>query len=109
MTTVPSVTPAVELVDKEREYGRSCQFALNEMMTAGRVALAPGKMTTPASHDNEEECLYVLAGSGSVLLGGAWKQAAAGDFIYIPRHVTHAVRNDGADELVYLYFGTFQP
>lgn len=108
MPTMPSVTMAVELADKERDYGRNCQFVMNETMTAGRVILTPGKMTVPASHDQEEECLYVLAGSGSVLLGDDWKKAAAGDFIYVPRRITHAVRNDGADELIYLYFGAFQ-
>ena len=51
--------------------GLSWRLAQNDYMIVGRHKIAPGQAHPPNSHDNEEECFYVLAGKGLAIVGKA--------------------------------------
>jgi len=57
-------------------------------------------------HHYEEECTYVLSGSGQVRLGDQWQRVGPGDFIGYPINgVAHTMINDGDEPLVCLVIG----
>ena len=78
------------LVSGEREGGSF--FAME-----GRVPTGGGP--PPHIHENEDETLYILEGECSVQLGEERFVARPGDFVFLPRGVVHAFRNDGASRL----------
>ena len=71
------------------------------------TVIAPGDLSTE-SHRHEfcDEFIYVLSGSGEVLLDDVPHDIRAGDFIGFPANaVAHVLRNTGAEDLVYLMGG----
>ena len=52
-----------------------------------------GGHTPRHSHDYEHE-VYVVSGSGTVLLGGERKPIGAGDVVYVPADEEHQFRAD---------------
>lgn len=52
-------------------------------------------------HDYEHE-VFVVSGTGEVLLDGAYRPIGAGDVIYVPANEEHQFRNTGADALRFL-------
>lgn len=71
------------------------------------VTVAPGNEATEYhQHYYEEECVYVLAGSGTVDIEGDRYSLAAGDFVGFPRRTAaHTIVNDGSEILVFLVMG----
>lgn len=53
----------------------------------------------PHIHEREDETLYILEGRCSVQIGEEQVEASAGDFIFLPRGVPHAFRNDAPETL----------
>jgi uncharacterized cupin superfamily protein len=70
--------------------------------------LPPGHESfCPHSHTVEEEWVYVLSGSGTVLIDGQDYEIGAGDFIGFPApSVVHQVKNTSKADLVYLMGGS---
>ncbi|HHY47789.1 MAG TPA: cupin domain-containing protein [Firmicutes bacterium] len=97
-----------EIEPIEGAAGRVYQLLNNEFMVVGRVLLEPGRVHPPKSHDNEEECFFILAGEGVVTLDSEDIPVTAGSFVYIPRGTVHSVKNSGAGPLEYIFFGAFQ-
>jgi pyrroloquinoline-quinone synthase len=64
----------------------------------GVSSFKPGTMTALLIHE-EEELAYVLHGSGKIRLEDRDIPYAAGEGIYIPAGVPHAVVNDGQEEV----------
>jgi quercetin dioxygenase-like cupin family protein len=69
----------------------------------GYSVFTPGTATAPVSHETEEVA-YVLSGSGELRLDDGAVQFKAGDGLFIPAGVWHAVVNTG-DEDVAMVFG----
>jgi uncharacterized cupin superfamily protein len=71
------------------------------------IDVPPGAWSTEYhSHDYEEECIYVLSGTGVARLGAGRQRIAAGDFIGCPINgVAHDLHNDGDENLVCLVVG----
>jgi len=79
-----------------------------QKMCLGVSKFSPGIVTDLLIHD-EEELAYVMKGSGKIRLkDGTDISYEAGDGIYIPAGVSHAVVNDG-DEDVEMVFGFSWP
>ncbi len=53
----------------------------------------------PHIHEREDETLYILEGKCCVQIGEQQLVASAGDFMFLPRGVVHAFRNDGPETL----------
>ena len=57
-------------------------------------------------HLYEEECIYVVSGTGKLILESDEYQVAAGDFVGLPANeVAHQLSNNGTETLVCLVMG----
>jgi len=71
------------------------------------ITLQPGHCSTEYHfHLYEEECVYVLSGHGTAVLGGQTHKIGPGDFLGHPiDRVAHEMINDGNEPLVCLVIG----
>lgn len=73
----------------------------------GYSVFTPGTTTSPVAHETEEVA-YVLSGAGELQLDSDTVAFRAGDGLFIPARVWHAVANTG-DEDVAMVFGFPHP
>jgi mannose-6-phosphate isomerase-like protein (cupin superfamily) len=65
---------------------------------------------TPHFHRTFSEAFYVLDGRISLFDGTGWREARAGDFLYVPPRGIHAFRNDsGAPVSMLILFAPAPP
>lgn len=71
------------------------------------ITVAPGHRSTEYHfHHYEEECVYVLSGSGTAMLGEQSHPIGPGDFLAHPiDKIPHEMINDGVEPLVCLVIG----
>ena len=71
------------------------------------ISVPPGRDSTETHrHYYEEECVYVLSGTGTAIIDGERYSVAAGDFLGLPAaRAAHNIVNDGNEELVCLVMG----
>ena len=71
------------------------------------ISVEPGHCSTEYHvHHYEEECIYVLFGTGTAVLGEQQQKIGPGDFIGCPVNgVAHEMVNDGEEPLVCLVIG----
>jgi quercetin dioxygenase-like cupin family protein len=70
--------------------------------TLGCSSFAPGTATARLSHATEE-LAYVMSGSGELRMDDAVVPYAAGQALYIPAGVWHAVVNTGAEPVTMVF------
>jgi uncharacterized cupin superfamily protein len=72
-----------------------------------QITIAPGSRSTEYHfHYYEEECVYVLSGTGVALIGEQTHKLGPGDFLGHPLDkVAHEMINDGSEPLVCLVIG----
>ena len=68
------------------------------------TTVQPGHRSTEYHfHHYEEECVYVLSGSGTVVIGEQTQKIGPGDFMgHALDHVAHEMINDGTEPMVYI-------
>jgi len=71
------------------------------------IEVLPGHESTEFhSHQYEEECVYVLSGTATAVIGDQRYQVGPGDFMGFPRNAhAHTMINDGDETLVCLVVG----
>ncbi len=71
------------------------------------ISVEPGHYSTEYhAHHYEEECIFVLSGTGTVTLGEEHQRIGPGDFIGCPINgVAHEIVNDGDTPLTCLVIG----
>lgn len=71
------------------------------------ITVEPGKDTTEYhKHYYEEECIYVLSGSGTLIIEGESLPFEKGDFVGFPANTAaHSLKNTGSETLVFLVMG----
>jgi len=71
------------------------------------VTVDPGYRSTELHvHHFEEECIYLLSGRGTAIIGDRIIPVQAGDFIGCPANgIAHELVNDGTEPLVFLVVG----
>jgi uncharacterized cupin superfamily protein len=72
------------------------------------VRVEPGRESTEYhAHSHDEEWLYILSGRAIAELGGRRTEVQAGDFMgFTAGSEPHTMRNESAEDLVYLVGGT---
>ena len=69
------------------------------------IHVAPGERVRPAhSHPNGEEVIYIIKGSGRVLVSGEVRPVTAGTAVLFPQGAVHMLHNTGAEEMKVVCF-----
>lgn len=69
------------------------------------MRVLPGETVRPAhSHPDGEELIYVISGSGKVVVDGEVAKLEPGTAVLFPRGSIHMVRNSGTEELKVICF-----
>lgn len=61
----------------------------------------PNEMQFLHSHP-QEQCYYIISGSGLIIIDDMSEEVREGDAIFIPSNSTHAIKNTGKINLTYL-------
>jgi quercetin dioxygenase-like cupin family protein len=69
------------------------------------IRVPPGETVRPAhSHPNGEEVIYVLSGSGRVLVSGEVQAVSPGTAVLFPQGAVHMLQNTSAEEMKVVCF-----
>src|SRR5438874_7768381 len=69
------------------------------------IRVAPGEKVRPAhSHPHGEEVIYIIRGSGRVLLAGDVAPVKAGSVVLFPQGAVHMLHNNGEEEMKVVCF-----
>lgn len=63
--------------------------------------LRPGASSGYHTHEKNSEIVYIISGNGYFCYDGAEEKFVAGDVHYCPMGHSHAMFNDGQDDVVY--------
>ena len=64
------------------------------------IRVPPGQKVRPAhSHPNGEEVIYIISGSGRVLVAGEVAPVAPGTCVLFPQGAVHMLHNTGGEEM----------
>ena len=85
------------LVSKDAVNAKNCSTCV--------IRVSPGEKVTPAhSHPNGEEVIYIMTGSGRVLVSGEVRQVSAGTAVLFPQGAVHMLHNTGSEEMKVVCF-----
>jgi quercetin dioxygenase-like cupin family protein len=69
------------------------------------ILVAPGETVRPAhSHPNGEEIIYIVRGSGKVMIEGVVEPVKQGSAVLFPQGKVHMLRNTGPEEMKVVCF-----
>ena len=70
-------------------------------LSIARVEVEPGSHQQP-HHHVPEQAYVIVSGNGRIKVGPEIADVQAGDLLYIPSKVEHAVENAGPEKLIYI-------
>ena len=69
------------------------------------IRVAPGEQVRPAhAHPLGEEVIYIVRGTGRVLVAGEVSPVKAGSTVLFPRGAVHMLHNTGTEEMKVVCF-----
>ena len=69
------------------------------------ILVAPGERVRPAhSHPNGEEVIYIIQGTGRVMVSGDVAPVRAGSTVLFPQGAVHMLHNTGTEEMKVVCF-----
>ena len=69
------------------------------------IRVAPGEKVRPAhSHPNGEEVIYIIRGSGRVMVSGEVSPVREGSVVLFPQAAVHMLHNTGTEEMKVVCF-----
>ena len=66
------------------------------------VECPPGSGQPAHRHDGLEQVYVITQGRGRMIVGAEEQEVSQGMLVFVPPGTDHAIRNDGADRLVYV-------
>jgi len=85
------------LITKENVDAVHCSMCM--------IQIEPGQTVKPAhSHPNGEEVIYIISGSGKVMIDGKVEAVEAGCAVLFPQGKVHMLSNTGAEEMKVVCF-----
>jgi quercetin dioxygenase-like cupin family protein len=85
------------VVSRESLQATSCSACV--------IRVAPGERVRPAhSHPNGEEVIYIIRGSGRVLVAGEVAPVRPGSTVLFPRGAVHMLHNTSTEEMKVVCF-----
>jgi quercetin dioxygenase-like cupin family protein len=80
------------LVTKDTVNAQHCSMCV--------IQVAPGETVRPAhSHPNGEEVIYIVQGSGRVMIEGVVEPVKKGSIVLFPQGKVHMLQNNGTEEM----------
>lgn len=70
-------------------------------LSIARVEVDPGSHQQ-SHHHVPEQAYIIVSGNGRIKVGAETADVQAGDILYIPSNVEHAVANAGPEKLIYI-------
>lgn len=70
-----------------------------------RSRFAPGQVAGAHAHADMAEVFFVESGTGTIVVDDVATALTPGTCVAVLPHEMHELRNDGAQELVLIYFG----
>jgi quercetin dioxygenase-like cupin family protein len=96
---------ALGLPGRELRWLVAASALKSEQCSACVIRVAPGDKVRPAhSHPNGEEVIYIITGSGRVMVGGEVEAVKAGTTVLFPRGIVHMLHNTGTEEMKVVCF-----
>jgi len=91
-------------VNNEKTAGVQMLFS-DPKFYLGRLTFSPGGAVAEHNHQASLEVVYILAGTGELVLDGKKSTVKAGDVIHVPVGMNHAFRNTGSEtvDLIQIY------
>ncbi len=103
-TIAENTVPAVALPGRDHKMiigpGR---FGDARHMCFGLADFPPQRHAPPHVHEESEEILYVLSGSGEFYFNGKPEPVRPGTCIYVPPGITHSINNTSDQVLKVVY------
>jgi quercetin dioxygenase-like cupin family protein len=85
------------LMTAENVNARHCSMCM--------IVVSPGQTVRPAhSHPNGEEVIYIVHGSGKVMIEGVVEPVKAGSAVLFPQGQVHMLRNTGSEDMKVVCF-----
>jgi quercetin dioxygenase-like cupin family protein len=107
--TVPAIHESdaeeLDLIGRRMRWVVSPDSLNAEHCSACVIRVAPGERVRPAhSHPNGEEVIYIIRGSGRVLVAGEVQAVREGSTVLFPQGAVHMLHNTGSDEMKVVCF-----
>jgi len=77
---------------------------VTESSLSWHATFPPGTFVPPHIHPTQDEFIYVFEGRFDLLLDGQPASAGAGDFIRLPRNVSHGIFNKTSTNITCLFW-----
>ena len=91
--------------------GRNLRWLVNAELLGAKhlsacvIKVAPGETVRPAhSHPNGEEVIYIITGSGRVMIEGEVAPVREGSVVLFPQGKVHLLQNNGQTEMKVVCF-----
>jgi len=91
--------------------GRHLRWIVNEELLGAKhcsscvIRVEPGQTVRPAhSHPNGEEVIYIIKGSGRVMVEGEVSPVREGTVVLFPQGKVHMLQNNGTEEMKVVCF-----
>lgn len=91
-----------EITPEERPYLFGRRIFQGDTLEMAQVSLKPGARMIAHSHPDGEQCYFVLAGHGRLVIEGTAYHLYPGLAAFIPLGLEHYTENTGNDLLTYV-------
>ena len=87
---------------KATEKAQIINVAQDDTVTINVVRFVEGAGIKPHLHKTHDEAVYIIKGSGQMLIDGKWIDVKPGSFHFNPINKVHSTRNTGKEDLIFL-------
>ena len=95
-----SEVPEVALPGRHLRWVANAETLDPQYLSSCVIRVAPGeKVKPPHSHPNGEELIYIVRGSGRVLVDGAVSPVREGTLVLFRQGSVHMLQNTGEEEM----------
>ncbi len=78
----------------------------SDFFTVGLCEVPPESSMTPHSHDDKEEVIFIVAGSGEAVVGGSVEPLEPYTAVVFPIGVEHVVHNKSKNPMKFVFMFT---
>jgi quercetin dioxygenase-like cupin family protein len=97
--------PALDLPGRRLRWLMTQESVGAQHCSMCMIQVSPGETVRPAhSHPNGEEVIYIVQGSGKVMIEGVVEPVKTGSTVLFPQGKIHMLRNTGSEEMKVVCF-----